>query len=285
MLRICTKQEFAVYADFVYSLALDKTKSGYPSYCDGIKTKKMFLQRSQEAFSKENEAILLFEYDGAVEGWIHYYALPEDNYLSTVSFNILSHTEQALKEFLDFAKEHFHGFELLLGYSTENTKAIAFLKSNGFERLEESNNNTAFLNRLAFSQSNCSVIRITKENFEPFRSLHVQVENDMYWNSERIYNNIDHWIIFVKLQNDIPVGSVYYMADDDGWYEIFGIDLKENIFDEKVFSDLLEAALRSAKELNGKYMTFFCGDEEQKIVSKLGFDLIDKYVCYKTLLR
>jgi len=51
------------------------------------------------------------------EGWIHYYYLSEDNYLSTVSFNIDNHTEQALQEFLEFAKKQFKGYELFLGFS------------------------------------------------------------------------------------------------------------------------------------------------------------------------
>ena len=43
MLRFCSKEDFLQYADFAYALALDVTKSGYPTYCDGVKTKTMFL--------------------------------------------------------------------------------------------------------------------------------------------------------------------------------------------------------------------------------------------------
>ncbi len=281
MLRICTEQEYVTYIDFVYNLAVDKSKSGYPSYCDGIKTKEMFLERSQKAFSRDNEGILLFEYDGIVEGWIHYYALPNDNYLSTVSFNILSHTEQALKDFLEFAREKFKGYDLFLGFSVENTKAVEFLVTNGFECIEENNNNTAFLDRYHPRATNGSVLHITKENYDYYRTLHCKVEGDMYWNSDRIYADIDNWIIFVKIENGETVGSVYYLTDDDGWFEIFGIDLKDNVFNSDVFNDLLTKALNTAKELGGKYMTFFCGNEEQKIVNKLGFTCVDKYVCYK----
>lgn len=284
MLRICTEQEYKKYADFVYSLALDQSKSGYPTYCDGIKTKEMFLERSEKAFSRNTEDILLFEYDGVVEGWIHYYSLPDDNYLSTVSFNISSHTEQALQEFLEFAQERFKGYDLFLGYSTDNKQAIDFLSTHGFECIEENYNNTAFLNRYESITVSDSVIRITKDNFEYYRILHNKVEGDMYWNSDRIYADIDNWIIFVKLQNCEPVGSVYYITDDDGWFEIFGIDMKDDAFNAGIFRDLLGKALNTAKELGGKYMTFFCDDEGQKIVSKLGFECVGQYVCYKTQL-
>lgn len=59
-LRICTESEYKKYAEYVYSLALDQSKSGYPTYCDGIKTKAMFLDRSEKAFSRDTEEILLF---------------------------------------------------------------------------------------------------------------------------------------------------------------------------------------------------------------------------------
>lgn len=284
MLRICTEQEYMKYVDFVYELALDQSKSGYPTYCDGIKTKEMFLDRSKKAFSRDNEEILLFEYEGIVEGWIHYYSLYDDKYLSTVSFNISSHTEQALKEFLEFAQERFKGYELLLGYSTANTKAVAFLETNGFECIEQNNNNTAHLDKYTPTATSDQVIRITRDNFEYFRKLHCTVENGMYWNSDRIYEDIDRWNILVKLQDGESVGCVYYVAIRDDWFEIFGIDMKDNAFNADVFYDVLGKALNTAKELGGKYMTFFCGNEEQNMVRKLGFECVGQYVCYKKQL-
>ncbi len=281
MLRICTDQEFRKYADFVYELALDQSKSGYPTYSDGIKTKEMFLDRSQKAFLRDTEDILLFEHEGIVEGWIHYYYLPEDNYLSTVSFNINSHTEQALQEFLELVQVQFKGYDLFLGYSKDNKKAVDFLSTHGFVCIEEDYNNTAFLNKYEPVQVSDSVFRVTKDNYEFFRALHSQVEGDMYWNSDRIYADIDNWIIFVKIHNKESVGSVYYMTDDDGWFEIFGIDMKDNVFDSKLFFDLLGKALNTAKKSKGKYMTFFCDKEGQEIVSSLGFECVGEYVCYK----
>lgn len=284
MLRKCTEQEYRKYADFVYGLALDPSKSGYPTYCDEIKTKAMFFEQAEKAFSREAEEILLFEYEGTVEGWIHYYFLSEDNYLSTKSFNINSHTEIALQEFLNLVQEQFKGYDLFLGYSKDNKAAINFLANSGFECIEEDYNNTAFLEHYEPIPISDSVVRVTKENYEHFRILHRQVEGDMYWNSERIYEDIDNWIILAKICNGEAVGSVYYMTNDDGWFEIFGIDMKDGAFEPELFGELLEKALNTAKELGGKYMTFFCDEQEQKIVGKLGFACVGEYVCYKKRL-
>ncbi|MCM1065898.1 MAG: hypothetical protein NC420_15805 [Eubacterium sp.] len=281
MLRKCTEQDYRKYADAVYGLALDPSRSGYPTYGDGIKTKEMFFERAEKAFSRETEEILLFEYEGAVEGWIHYYSLPEDNYLSTVSFNIDSHTEIALQEFLDFAQEQFKGYDLFLGYSKDNRAAINFLSNSGFECIEEDYNNTAFLDHYEPVAVTDSVVRVTKENYGHFRNLHSHVESEMYWNSERIYADIDNWIILARICNGEAVGSVYYMTNDDGWFEIFGMDRKEDAFDPELFGELLGKALNTARELGGKFMTFFCNKQEQEIVGKLGFECVGEHVCYK----
>ena len=42
MLRVCHEKEFCQYADLAYELAIDKTRSAYPSYSDGIKTGHVF---------------------------------------------------------------------------------------------------------------------------------------------------------------------------------------------------------------------------------------------------
>ena len=284
MLRICTEQEYQKYADFVYEIATDQSKSGYPTYSDGIKTKEMFLDRSQKAFSRDTENILLFEYEGTVEGWIHYYWLPEDHYLSTVSFNINSHTEQALQEFLELVQVQFKGYDLFLGYSKDNKKAEDFLSTHGFECIEEDYNNSAFLKKYEPIEVSDRVVRVTKDNYQLFRAIHSKEDGSMYWNCDRIYADIDNWIIFVRLEQGETVGSVYYMTDDDGWYEIFGIDLKEQTFDPDLFRELLGKALNTAKELGGEFMTFFCEEEGQEIVRELGFQCVGEYVCYKKSL-
>lgn len=74
-----------------------------------------------------------------------------------------------------------------------------------------------------------SMVRINKDNYEYFRPLHDQIDGDMYWNSDRIYNDIDNWVIFVNFKDNEPAGAVYYTDIKDGWFEIFGIDLKNGV--------------------------------------------------------
>ena len=148
MLRPCSEDEFYKYADFAYELACDLTKSGYPTYCDGVKTKAMFIDRALKAFERETEQMLLFEVQGRVQGLIHCYWIPEDHYLDTVSFNVNEAMEQALAEFLTFAGARFKGYELFLGFPAENQAAVNFLAERGFECIEDDYNNIALLEKL-----------------------------------------------------------------------------------------------------------------------------------------
>ena len=50
MLLECSRNDFEKYTDFAFELALDPSKSGYPTYRDGIKTKAMFVERLLKAF-------------------------------------------------------------------------------------------------------------------------------------------------------------------------------------------------------------------------------------------
>ena len=65
----------------------------------------MFVKNLGEAFECDTDEVLLFEIDGNVEGLIHYYWIPEDNYVATCVFNINIATEQALSEFMAYVRE------------------------------------------------------------------------------------------------------------------------------------------------------------------------------------
>ena len=81
MLRKINENEFEKYIDFAYDLALDLSKSAFPIYTDGVKDKTYFYEVAKRGIERVHHEILLFEKDGVVEGWIHYYYLDEDKYI------------------------------------------------------------------------------------------------------------------------------------------------------------------------------------------------------------
>lgn len=277
MLRQCTKSEFEKYMDFAYRLACDPSKSGYPTYCDGIKTKEMFIERSHQAFERDDEFIFLFEYGGAVQGMIHCFAIPEDRYISTAAFGINTGTIIALSEFLEFVGKRFPGYDLFLGFPAENRDAVVFLSEHGFECVEDDFNNTAHLDSIEAAGND--LVRVDRENFGSFRKLHRAVENEMYWNSDRILADLDNWAILLREEGGEPRGAVYYTASGEGCFEIFGVDTDR--YDPGLYGELLKGALSDAKVRGGRFMTFFCDREYENIAEECGFMCVGKYLCFK----
>ena len=284
MLRTCTKDDFLKYSDFAYELATDLTKSSYPTYCDGIKTKAMFVERSLKAFERDTEDMFLFEHEGKEQGVIHYSWIPEDNYLSINSFNINEATEVALTEFLEYVGEKFKGYDIFMGFPAENKVAVETLSAKGFELVGDDYNNTAYLDKHDDFPISDKIIAIDKDNFESFRKLHDQIEGDMYWNSERMFEALENWRIFVREEAGEPQGAVYYTTAKGDWYEIFGIDINKGGYDSYLFKELINAALADAKNRGGRVMTFFCDEEGEEDAKECGFECVGKYLCFESHL-
>ena len=284
MLKLCSEKEFDAYLDFVYGLAMDPAKSGYPIYSDGIKTKKQFIDQAREALSKETAELLLFEYEGCVEGWVQYEWIPADHYMSTSAFNIAFHTEVALQEFLDYVQDRFQGYDLFLGFSGANEKAVNFLSDHGFECIENTFHHTLDLRSYQPVLRDDHVVRIKHDNYTLFAELHDQNEGYMYWKSTRIRDTLEHWVVFVKLEDGKPVGNVYYRTHNDGVFSLYGLDQRDNRFCPQVFCDLMNNALRAAVEMGGKYMTCFCEKVEVDSMRELGFTFVAEYFAFQKQL-
>ena len=283
MLRNLEEREFDRYVEFAYRLALDMTKSGYPTYADGIKTKEDFVSRSREAFSREGEGILLFERGGKTAGWIHYYHLPEDRYLDTNSFCVAEGMGEALAEFMGFARERFPGSELYLGFPKENREAVTALEALGFDRIEESYNDVVDFAHYTPQPENADLIPITRDNFRLFAELHAQHEADMYWTSQRLLNALDTWRIFALVRKGEAAGAIYSrLYEDVELSEIFGVDFPEGVYDGEVYRALLTAALNGEKSRGAKHMVFFNDAQAQADALACGFRCVGEYVCFKT---
>ncbi len=200
MLKRLEEEQFEKYADFAYQLATDPTRSGYPTYADGIKTREDFIMRARKAFERDHEEILLFEKDGKVNGWIHYYHLAEDHYLDTAAFCVAAGMGEALAEFVAFACERFAGSELFLGFPKENREAVTALEAMGFELIEDDYNDVLDFDSYVLQPESSDIVVITRDNYQLFSAIHSLIDDDMYWNSERILNDLDEWRILVLLK-------------------------------------------------------------------------------------
>lgn len=204
MLVKLKEEDFEKYIDFAYSLSQDQTKSGYPTYTDGIKTKKDFIEAEHKALTSDRDEILLFEYEGKAEGWIHYFYLEDEHYIETCSCNINKETEIALQEFMEYLQQNFKGYEINLGFPKCNTDAIHFLNQNGFECIEESCSHVLSFDKYEILPECGDIVKIDQGNYSSFRNIHSRYDQEMYWTSDRIYADLDRWDIYLfYVRNDL----------------------------------------------------------------------------------
>ena len=284
MLRPLEASEFDAYIEFAYGLSQDLTRSGYPTYCDGIKTRERFISRAKKSFDRPSEDILLFVEDGQAEGLIHFQHLEEDRYLQTFICNIRQNTQAALAEFVDYCRERWPGFDLTLGFPAENVEALSWLEEAGIPCIDRSWNYQIFLDGYTPLPEDPSVRKIGADNFEDFAAVHRKIEG-MYWNCDRVRESLDNWAIFVIGEGD-AAGEVLMTDRGGGYQEIFALEFADGQYREGAFRALLTAALNHLKARKTKYLTFFVQNSSEcgHILTGLGFQLEGGYVCHRLTL-
>lgn len=278
MLVRLKESEFDRYIDFAYNLSLDFSKSCYPTFADGIKTKDDFIRMGKKSFEKEEDEILLFYHNENLEGWIHYYYLKEDNYLSCCSFDVNNYADVAFAELLKYFENKFQGYDFYFGCSITNDNTTKALLSNGFKLIEDSYHNVLFFNKYDIRKESINIERVDKTNFDDFRYLHM-VDEETYWTSDRIIEALDEWNIYVYYEEKKPKAAIYYM-DEKLMLEIFGIDYLNEEFNSKIMYELMVKALNEGKRMDSKCLVFFSTEEESSLLKDLGFNCIDRYQCY-----
>jgi len=284
MLVKLEEKDFGKYIDSIYELALDRSKSMYPIYSDGIKTKKDFVDKALKSFSVDDEEILLFVLDDIVLGWVHYYYLKDDNYFSAQTFQAQAHIDIMFKEFYEFAKQNYSGCDFYFGIPDDNITLHQELLNHNFKISNDCYNTVCFLKNYQPQSISNSVKKITKEEFSKFEVLHIVGHDEMYWNCERLYNHFDKWHIYIFEEDNITKGAIIFTVMTDQMAEIFCVDYLNNEFNEHIFSELVKQSLNTCKELYVHALVFFVEGFEHNSATKLGFTSLGKYLCFtKTL--
>lgn len=276
MLRHAEKQEIGEYMECAYALAMDPAHSGYPLFSDGIATKERFVASVWESYTQENRELLLFLQDGRAEGWIQFFWIAEERYLQTDGFFIRRNTRQALAEFTKYARKHFPGYTLYLGFPRRNQDAVCALEAAGWACIEESWHDVFSLVEYEPRPEAEGIVRVTRENFPAFRALH-KADEFTYWNAQRIERTLDAWQIYMLSERETgaPRGAVYAR---DG--EIFGIDYREEKFDAAVYKALMTAILNDFHRAGRSHAVFFHDEAAQPAALALGFRCAAQYILF-----
>ena len=280
MLEKLKKEDFNKYINYAYNLSQNMKTASYPIYTDGIKDKNDFIKTAYGSFELEFDEILLYKENNEVKGWIHYYYDADDDSIFAVTFLCDRLYNLMIKEFISFIKNKYPSAKIGLGFPSQNEQACKELIKNGFELVETSINNVLHTDVYQEkTHSNC-VVKLDKKDFDLFRSLHDNIDIDIYWNSDRIYNNFENWRIYIYKEKDKVLGAIYSM-DANILLEVFGIDYINNIVSDEIYENLLIAFINEAKKDGVKHIVYFNEyEEELKFLKSIGFKSLGEYRYY-----
>lgn len=280
MLRKATEAEITQYMDFAYNLAVNQATSGYPAYFGGANTKDNFVYRAWRSFREENREILLYLCDGRVEGWIQFYFLPEDNYLQIEGFNIGKNIAAALGEFIEYCEEKYPAFDFYCWFPEDNQEAVSYLKERGWPCTQQSWNQILHLKDYQPRPESPNVRKVTKDNFEDFRTIHGRYDNEMYWNCQRVFDDFDNWHIYLYNRENISIAYILYRDK-----EIFGLGFTDDIFDEEACCALLIRAANDHEERGLADLVFFQDEDDWSAARETGFQRVGKCMLFEKMCK
>lgn len=286
MLVPLQERDFDRYVDFAYELALNPEKTSYPAYFDGVKTKEEFISGARDAFASPNEEILLYMENGEAEGWIHCYTIPEEHYVGQVSCSFRSGASAALDEYAAYLAQRYPGYDWEMGFPAANRAVLDWLEhAPGFTPLEDSHHYQLLFEQYEPLPEEPGIERITEENFEKFRKVHQTIDSDMYWNARRIRKDLPRWDLYVA-EEDGVTGEIASVYQGRGCYHPFAVACSDGAFHENLVRRLLIRAMNDGKARGAVYLPFFVdlvGESEMdRIMPELGFQLVGRYIAYRT---
>lgn len=277
MLKKLTEASFISDRETMYNQALDLKNSCYPSYADGIKTKEDFFAMIERGLFEETCPVFCFYERDTMLGWIQCEIEVESKYIQFLCFNVAKQKKLAIEDMMHWIEENYSGFEICFGCSTTND-VITILIEYGFLLVDDLYAYKMDLEHWHEPKISSRIFRVTKENYEDFRTLHTLAAKDIYWNSERIFKTLSEWEIFLFYENELPLAASYTYFQPK-LSEIYGIDKQRGNMD-LVIQKLISATLTSCKAQGGKTLFYLCEEEEREVLKKLGFTFLDHYQCY-----
>lgn len=278
MLRAVKTEELHALAEAFWPLTQDLTRSTYPTYTDGIKTRHDFVHQLCRAADGDWGEVLLHLRSGQINGLLLIDQVDEQHVSLQVCLTRACQHE-CLRETLAYISGKHPGKTLWIGFAPENRELLDFVTQQGFELQDSSINWTLHLATWPEQEVPTCVHRVTEENYGQFRSL--WTDQEMYWTAERIREHLDRWRLFVYRDGERPCGAAACM-DEGLMLEIFGFQYAAG-YDQTVHQALMTACLCDAKG-RAQHLTYFSSEEEAPVMKALGFQRVSDYLCYEKRL-
>lgn len=272
--------------DFAWKLSQDNLHASYPRR----ESMKVIKEDIERAISGDNENVIACYHHDVLCGLCIYFWKIDEKYAQTTEFIIMGDYDQIANEFIDYLSNHLARYQLLIGVPITNKNANHYFKKKNIECIEAS-----IVTRIRNLEPHTTpkydyIEEINKNNFEEYVEFHDKyaIPARIYFNSENLRKKIERFRIFAFRQDGGIHGSIFVSASKD-ISDVVGLFIDEEYKNNGIESILINEMLTQLYNEFGaiKEILYFVDEDsndELKLVLTAGFEIKEKYRCYKSVL-
>lgn len=273
--------------DFAWNICKDNTKSSYPKY----KTKEDLKSNIERAINSDIRKIIACYKNNELKGVCIYFWINEDKYSQTEALLIENDYDVVADEFMEYIRDGLEGYELLIGITAYNEEAIQYLENRKMECIDSSIVTLLYKKNYKPHHIKTSISLLDFNEFDEYAKFHDKYAGDMYWDSNHIKKDFDIFDIYIYRENGVIKGSIFVRKiKKQNQKEVVGLFLDDDVMKRNIESDLISEMLKDAyKEYSGidsvLYFIEEKDEDELKAVIDCGFEIQDRYKCYKYIFE
>lgn len=223
----------------------------------------------------KNDCLFSFVDGNEFLGWVKLHIDEKEKFGKIDFLSLKEYRANCLEELVDYIDNNYSGYMFDFGLPMENQIMNMKMQELGFRVLDANIDNRITIGIEKHINKGIEILK--SEDFDMYAIHHDQVYgSDMYWNSMRLKEEFDRFIILVMRKDNQIKDSLFMMTQGKDEYEIMGITETD---DEEIMTDLVEAAMSLLKE-NDKLVCFTdaYSELENSIIQKLGFTKNSSYI-------
>ena len=241
----------------------------------------LLIDASREDFNKiftiyierKEHDVLLVEDNGNLIGLSPIYWMEEDSYVSFSQGPYGDDFDLVANALYQYVFDNYKGYKFYVNTASEHKMACNFYESKSFEKLDE-----ASMLKLENYRSNYIsefVYELNSDNEDEFYNwISTKVDDNTYWNAERIRSNLDNFIILGYFDKEIK-GHIIGRGSVDNT-EIIAFSGCNVVKEE-----LLKTFVSKAYSNGVSSIDIYADKKTDAIIGiKCGFKVYDNNICY-----
>ena len=276
-LQPITEKQIKEAVSFVWQSMQNVENITYPIFVD----EDEICQRFIEDFKRENSYILACTDNNKIEGVLCFYTIPHEKYLQTTAVYILNQNKVIANEFIYYMEKNFSAYTAYIGIEKRNIFLTEIFLKYNFKLVDDSANLNLTIDNFKPVETFGKIIIVNDELLTDYLHFHDQHFCKIYWNSERISENISSWLILVsKIENSI-VGSILMKIDQASGQEaeIYAIVADSETLYKNLISDCTQQ-LQCIRPNISNIVFMAEKISEMNAAISVGFQLKNYYCCF-----